>query len=292
MYSGNSHIECYKFCQKCKDHFDTARAKEPNRIPFAALFLQWTISHRWIQHTARLESADIIWPEFKQFLQKNLGNSWAFVNGLWSSIKRDSQYQSESALDWASHPEYLQSILWEFDLDGAPGEPTMIRYFWEGLKPSIRAEMEQPGRELDIFEKLVKKAKGAEAKAALWPRIYDLDTSLYCLRGNRPEPEKAEIGPWKDPRVEKCKPRTQKAKPAASQPSTAETYKARKEKKKDCRNGGWKRSREQIGQQDSTLATWVNTLSTSNGGDRNRNSNRPPKDQSQLICWNCDQKSH
>ena len=30
MYSGNSHMECYKFCQKCEDHFDTARAKGPN----------------------------------------------------------------------------------------------------------------------------------------------------------------------------------------------------------------------------------------------------------------------
>ena len=92
------------------------------------------------------------WLEFKNFLQKNLRDSRAFVDNLWSKFKRDSQYQSESVLDWASHLEHLQSILLEFDADGAPGEPTMIRYFREGLKPSIRAEMQQHGRELDSFE--------------------------------------------------------------------------------------------------------------------------------------------
>ena len=92
------------------------------------------------------------WLEFKNFLQKNLGDSKAFVDNLWSKFRRDLQYQSESVLDWASHLEQLQSILLEFDADGAPKEPTMIKYFREGLKPSIRAEMEQYGRELDSFE--------------------------------------------------------------------------------------------------------------------------------------------
>ncbi len=144
--------------------------------------------------------------------------------------------------------------------------------------------MEQRGRELDSFEKLVEKAKDAEAKAALWPREYARDTNQYCLRGNRPEPEKAKTGPWKDPRVEESKLRTQEAKPAASQPSTAKTYKAQKEKEKDRRNRGQERGREQRGQESSTPAIRVNTLDTFNGGGRNRNSNRPPKDESQVTC--------
>ncbi len=152
--------------------------------------------------------------------------------------------------------------------------------------------MEQRGRELDSFEELVKKAKDAEAKAALRPRAYAQDTDQYYLRSNRPEPEKAKTGPWKDPKVKESKPRTQEAKPAASQPSTAETYKARKEKKKDRQNCGRERGRERKGQEGSTPATGVNTLDTSNGGGRNRNSNRPPKDQSQVTCWNCDQKGY
>ena len=57
----------------------------------------------------------------------------------------------------------------------------MIWYFREGLKPSIRAEMKQRGRELDSLKELVEKAKDAEAKAALWPRAYAWDTNQYCF---------------------------------------------------------------------------------------------------------------
>ncbi len=46
MYSGNLHRECYKFRQQCEDHFDTARAIWPNRIPFAASFLWGKISRK------------------------------------------------------------------------------------------------------------------------------------------------------------------------------------------------------------------------------------------------------
>ena len=39
LYYGNSHMDCYWFCYQYKDHFETALAKEPKGIPFAALFL-------------------------------------------------------------------------------------------------------------------------------------------------------------------------------------------------------------------------------------------------------------
>ena len=38
IYWGNNHITCYNFCQQCEDYFATARAKRPNRIPFAVFF--------------------------------------------------------------------------------------------------------------------------------------------------------------------------------------------------------------------------------------------------------------
>ena len=116
------------------------------------------------------------WPEFKGFLKKNLGDSRAFVDSIWSKTKRDSQYQDETVQDWAAHLEYLQSILLEFNADGAPKEGTMIRYFREGLKPSIWAEIEQRSRELDSFKELVEKAVDAKAKAALRPRSYIRET--------------------------------------------------------------------------------------------------------------------
>lgn len=38
MYLSNLHIECYKFCQYCKNYFDIAKATEPNQISFAIFF--------------------------------------------------------------------------------------------------------------------------------------------------------------------------------------------------------------------------------------------------------------
>ena len=46
LYYGKSHIECYYFCQECKDHFDTAGATGSNHTPFATFFLYGRISFR------------------------------------------------------------------------------------------------------------------------------------------------------------------------------------------------------------------------------------------------------
>ena len=40
LYYGNSHLECYYFCQQCEDHFETAGAKGHKRVAFAATFLK------------------------------------------------------------------------------------------------------------------------------------------------------------------------------------------------------------------------------------------------------------
>ena len=72
-----------------------------------------------------------------------MGESKSFVDGIWRKLKRDSQYQLEEVYDWASHLKYFQSILQKYDPVAAPTEVTMVRYFEEGLKPSIKAEMDQ-----------------------------------------------------------------------------------------------------------------------------------------------------
>ena len=79
-------------------------------------------------------------------------------------------------LDLASYLEHLQFILMEFDADGIPGEPTIISHFREGLKPSIRAEIEQRGRKLDSFEELVQKAVDNKTKTALRPSSTTCET--------------------------------------------------------------------------------------------------------------------
>ena len=91
LYYGNLHMDCYRFCQQCKDYFETAKAKRPNRIPFAALFLRRLVIQRWLQYKRRHNgTVPITWPEFKDLLRKNLGDSRAFIDGIWSKIKRDS----------------------------------------------------------------------------------------------------------------------------------------------------------------------------------------------------------
>ena len=89
------------------------------------------------------------WTEFKAFLWKNLGDSRVFVDGIWSKLKRDSQYQLKEVQDWAVHLEYLQSILLEFDNAETLEGSYLIPFFREGLRLSIRAQIEQQGRELD-----------------------------------------------------------------------------------------------------------------------------------------------
>lgn len=87
----------------------------------------------------------------------------------------------EEALEYAAHLEHFQSILMEFDLMAAPTELTMIWYFWEELKPLIKAEIDQRGRELESFEELVDRAVKAKAKAALQLGSYACETDYRCL---------------------------------------------------------------------------------------------------------------
>ena len=53
VYYGKSYMDCYHFCQQCKDHFETAGATGTNRTPFAAFFLRGSISVRWTQYKRR-----------------------------------------------------------------------------------------------------------------------------------------------------------------------------------------------------------------------------------------------
>lgn len=84
--------------------------------------------------------------DFKAFFQKSLGNSRLFDNIIWSKVRRDTQYQQKEIQDWAFYLEHLQSILFEFDTDRTSKKATLICLFREGLKLSIKAQIEQCGR--------------------------------------------------------------------------------------------------------------------------------------------------
>ena len=65
-------------------------------------------------------------------------------------------------------------------------EVTIVRYFEEGLKPSIKAEMDQDNFQLINYEELVAEAVRTKAKVDLRPSSYVRETDLSCLQGNRP----------------------------------------------------------------------------------------------------------
>ena len=152
VYCGKFHMDYYNFCQQCEDYFATAGATGPIRIRFAASFLRDRISFHWQQYKRKRDadsSVPVTWDEFKAFLCRSLDNSQAFVDTYWRKIKRDSQHQLEEVPDWAAYLEHLQAVLREFDPTATLNEEIMIRYFREGLKPSIWAQLDARGRELD-----------------------------------------------------------------------------------------------------------------------------------------------
>ena len=152
IYRNKTHLECYNFFQQCEDYFATASAMGSNRVPFAATFLKDTALFRWQQHQRKVEdqtNTPISWEGFKAFLRQSLGESEAFVDTIWSTIRKDSQHQFEEVMDWAAHLEHLQTVLREFDADAVISEPVLIRLFRNGLRPSIRAQAKQEGRRKD-----------------------------------------------------------------------------------------------------------------------------------------------
>ena len=95
-------MECYNFIQQCEDYFATAEAKKPNRMLFTATFLwEWAL-FRWQQHKAKnadKTNVPLTWKEFKAFLCRSLVKSQAFIDSIWRTIRKDSQYQEEEVMD-------------------------------------------------------------------------------------------------------------------------------------------------------------------------------------------------
>ena len=294
-HQGKSHIDWYHFCQQCENLFKTSGATGMNCTLFAATFLCGPISLRQAQLKHRHESAtSITQSKFKSFLHKDLGSSQAFINSIWNKFRRDSQYQLKETQDWASHLQHLQSILVEFDPIQIPNELTMICYFREGLKPSIKIEMKQQDRESTNFKEMVQKAVNAEAKAGLRSSIMVRDLDIRCPRGHCPSNStiskvQTQKTSAKEPRPEESRPK--EAKPAEGKapvpPRTnaAEPSEQEKKDKKDQRDK--KRRFRERRERNDTLATCDNAIDASKKKKKNRD-----RDTSRVTCYNCNKKSH
>ena len=110
VYWDKTHMECYNFFQQCKNHFATAGATWPNRVPFAAIFLKDTALFRWQQHQHKKEdetNVPITLEEYKAYFCQSLGESEAFIDKILSTLRKDSQHQLKEVMDWASHLKHL-----------------------------------------------------------------------------------------------------------------------------------------------------------------------------------------
>ena len=69
LYYGNSHLDCYCFCQQYENYFKTAKANRSNQVFFAVLFLYRAIVQQCHQQKRCFEAKDpITQEEFKDFL--------------------------------------------------------------------------------------------------------------------------------------------------------------------------------------------------------------------------------
>ena len=155
----------------------------------------------------------------------------------------------------------------------------MVRYFEEGLKPSIQAKMDQDATHMDNYEELVLKAVRAEAKAGLRPSSYMREADLQVLRGSQSTHTTAH-----KVQTQGMVTRGHESKikaPASTSTNPKPSDKTRKDKKK-------KQHRDKRDSRESrdTPASGVNAAEV---GDKKR---RKRKDSSKVTCYNCNKLGH
>ena len=118
----------------------------------------------------------------------------------------------------------------------------MICYFWDGLKPSIKVEMEEKDRVSMDFVKMVQRAVNAEAKAGLRSSTMIRQSDAHCPKNYRPSYNtfskvQTQGSSHKDsPHSEEPKPKDPKPAPVHDNAVEPAKKKDRKEKKKKLQN--------------------------------------------------------
>ena len=256
----------------------------PTQILFAMFFLWDRISFRWQQYKRRYDTntpIPVTWDKFKAFLHQSLGDFQAFMDAYWGKIKRDSQHQLEEVLNWAAYLKHLQAVLRKFDPNATLNEEIMIRHFWEGLKPSVWAQLDTRGRNQDSWEEAVEKTVNAKAKTLLQSSSSICDMDSRCPQGNRLVRNKEKDSGRKNKSTNPPSADTSSGKQSFS---TQQTSSTNPKKDQDYQQGG---SRRQRGQQkqgrghDSPI-TGVNATTVK----------KEEKDLSQVKYYNCHQKGH
>ena len=158
----------------------------------------------------------------------------------------------------------------------------MIYYFWEGLKPSIKIEIEQQDRASTSFKKMVQRAVNAKAKAGLRSSTMVWDLDACCPKGHRPS-HNTSLKVQSQGSNNKDSSRSQEPKPKDLKPALPCDNSAAEPAKKKDRKNKKKKFREQRREyteewKEQTPATGVNKVA--------------PKKKLKVRYFNCDKKGH
>ena len=159
----------------------------------------------------------------------------------------------------------------------------MICYFREGLKSSIKVEMEQQDRESIDFEEMVQRAVNAEAKAGLRSSTMVRELDAHCPRGHRPSYNTSSKVQTQGTTANEPRTKESRSKEAKSTDGKAPVPPRSNEPTKPNRK---KKKREWLKKKkDSTLVTEDNAIEA-------QKKKRTPGDISQVTCYNCQKKGH
>ena len=167
----------------------------------------------------------------------------------------------KEAQNWVLHLQHLQSILAKFDIIKAPNESTMIHYFWEDLKPSLKNEIKQQNRVLTSFKEMIQRAVNAKAKADLRLSIMIRDAVSHCSRSHCPSQKTSAKVQTQSSTAKESKPkefRPKDLKPANGKtPALLCTNKSGKISRQDNKKEYFKKKRDR---KNSILATENNAI--------------------------------
>ena len=148
----------------------------------------------------------------------------------------------------------------------------MIRYFWKDLRPSVRAQLDTQGRDLDSWKEAVKKTVNAEAKTLLQSSASTRDMDSRCPQGNRPAKKEEKNFGGKNKSTDSISADISSGKQSSSTQQASSAH-----PKKDHRGSPWRERRQD---QDSP-AMGVNVTPK-----------KEKADFSQVNCFHCRKKGH
>ena len=159
----------------------------------------------------------------------------------------------------------------------------MICYFWEGLKPFIKIEIEQQDRALTSFKEMVQRAVNTKAKVGLKSSIMVWNADSRYPRGHCLSQNTSSKIQTQDSTAKESKP--MESRPKDSKPANEKTPappRTNEPEKTFCQDKKKEYLKNKQDRKNSTSATRDNTIKS----EKKRN------DRGNEKCYHCQKKGH